>query len=363
MFGDLASRILGVASPWDPDPQRFIASAREQVPFDGLVLAVFSGRNPQPDEVLAHSGISHEIVNQWCRAGLESLGLFRQACRSGIALASEAQGAADMGISADGDVMLHVLPESLVDQSWWFLLLTNNHRPFTLLEQRIASLLLRHWQVGFNQVQKPLTGRLLIGHDNRLIHADPWTQLMLLEHPEVLGQLTDTLHKVVEQRWEKITDHLIYDFAVELAVRPFWVRFHRDSTTNIPLSQHWFLELHPLEKDELPLINNVDDVRIARALGYIHQNFNHAPDLSTIAEAVQVSPFHFHRLFSRSVGISPKHYLQAKQLQYAKWLLRGSREPVSSIAAKAGFASHGHFSSTFQKVVGMSPTQYRDKHT
>lgn len=361
MFGELASRILGVATPWDPDIRRFVASAREQVPFDALVLAVFNGKSTQPDEVLARSGISHEAVSQWCRLGLESLGLFRQARKNGIALASEAQGASDLGIAADGDIMLHVLPESLADQRWWFLLMTNNHRPFTLLEQRIAGLLLRQWQVGFNQVQKPPTGRVLIGHDNRLIHADPWTQVALLEHPNILGQLTDTLHTVVQQRWEVLADGLTYDFAVELAGRPFWVRFHRDSTMNIPRSEHWFLELHPLEKGEMPLIGGVADPRIARALGYIHEHFHRAPSLSDIAGAVHVSPFHFHRLFTRGVGISPKHYLQSKQLQFAKWMLRGTREPVSSVAAKAGFASHGHFSSTFQKLVGMSPTQYREK--
>jgi AraC-like DNA-binding protein len=349
--------------PWEPDTDRFIAAAREQVPFDAMVLALFHGKSPQPDEVLARSGVPVHVIQQWCSSGLEAIGFFRAARKSGVAIAAEAEETADLGIAVQGGAMLHALPESLAEPRWWFFLLANNERPFTLLEQRIAGLLLRQWQAGSNQMQNPPAGCVLIGHDDRLIHADPWTQLLLLEHPEALGHLTQTLRTVARQRWDVPAENKVYDFAIEIAERPYWVRFHRAVTIGVPPSEHWFLALHPLEEGELPVIGGVEDPRIARALGYIHEHFHEAPSLADIAAFVHVSPFHFHRLFTRGVGISPKHYLQAKQLQFAKWMLRGSREPVSAIASKSGFASHGHFSSTFQKLVGMSPSQFRDKNS
>jgi len=106
----------------------------------------------------------------------------------------------------------------------------------------------------------------------------------------------------------------------------------------------------------------VEDERIALAVAYLHDHYHLASSLAQIAEVVHISPFHFHRLFTRQVGLSPKHYLQHKQLQVARWLLRTSRMPVGEIAARIGFASHGHFTSTFHRIVGASPTDYRERH-
>ena len=147
----------------------------------------------------------------------------------------------------------------------------------------------------------------------------------------------------------------------KVAGKPYWVRFNRKRLIDLPLAEHWYLELYPLEEGELVTIGSIEDERVARAIGYIHETFQEAPSLAEMARAMHVSPFHFHRLFTQSLGISPKHYLQQKQLQVAKWLLCTSREPISTLAARTGFASHGHFSSTFQRLVGKSPSQYREE--
>ena len=84
-----------------------------------------------------------------------------------------------------------------------------------------------------------------------------------------------------------------------------------------------------------------------QALAYIHENYHLAPSLSDVARAVSVSPFHFHRLFTAQVGVSPKHYLQGRQLQMARWLLGRGSVPIGTIAQRTGFSSHGHFTSTF----------------
>jgi AraC-like DNA-binding protein len=358
---ELPNRLLAALTPWDPDVQSFIEMARKQVPFDTMALAVFHGRTPQPDELLVRSGIPAEAAVQWCTAGLEASSLFRLAKKQGMALSTDDQAATELGLPAQGEVMLHVLPESLSEPRWWWLLLANHRRPFTIIEQRVAGLLLKQWQAEFNQLQKPVVFRLLVGHDNRLIHADPWTQVQLLENPSMLNQLTDTLHTIIQQRWPAVSEGTIFDFAVELAGRPFWVRFHRTQVTGSPNAAHFYLELHPLEAGELPTIGSIGDDRVARAVGFIHERFQDSPSLAEIASAVHVSPFHFHRLFTSSLGISPKHYLQQKQLQVAKWLLRSAREPICTVATKAGFASHGHFSSTFQRLVCKSPSQYSDE--
>ncbi|WP_316933262.1 AraC family transcriptional regulator [Pedobacter lusitanus] len=46
--------------------------------------------------------------------------------------------------------------------------------------------------------------------------------------------------------------------------------------------------------------------RIAEAIGYINGNFKTQPGLEEIAEKINLSPFHFQRLFTEWAGVSPK---------------------------------------------------------
>ena len=55
---------------------------------------------------------------------------------------------------------------------------------------------------------------------------------------------------------------------------------------------------------------NSDYQRIADAIGYINANIQQQPSLDEIAAAINLSPFHFQRLFSRWAGVTPKKYLQ-----------------------------------------------------
>ena len=53
-----------------------------------------------------------------------------------------------------------------------------------------------------------------------------------------------------------------------------------------------------------------DYPRIAQAIEYLEKNANTQPELHEVASAVDLSEYHFQRLFSRWAGISPKRFLQ-----------------------------------------------------
>ena len=58
--------------------------------------------------------------------------------------------------------------------------------------------------------------------------------------------------------------------------------------------------------------------RVERAIRYIEEEALRQPSLGEIAEAAGLSEFHFQRLFSRWVGISPKRFLQFITKEYAR---------------------------------------------
>ena len=251
-------------------------------------------------------------------------------------------------------------PEARTGRWWWLAVARDSKQAFTEAEQEIAMILLRRWQSRFVVPEEVALGRLLIGSDNRLIAADLDTRQLLLAEPALLPELISQLHQVVAQRFPKLQDDDARDIAIQIGKHVFWIVFHRGRAVPGESAHHWYIELRPLDNDELVPVGTVPDDRVAASLAFLHDKFASSPSLAQTAKVVHMSPFHFHRLFSKQVGISPKHYLMRKQLQMAKWLLRAQRVPIGSIAATTGYSSHGHFTSTFHRLIGVSPTEYRE---
>ena len=80
--------------------------------------------------------------------------------------------------------------------------------------------------------------------------------------------------------------------------------------------------------------------------------------LSSLAEHVRVSPFHFQRVFTKRMGISPNDYLQAHRVAEARQQL-SMNIPLSELAISLGFFDQSHFTRTFRNVMGVSPGNYR----
>ena len=286
--------------------------------------------------------------------------LLQGARRHAVATASAADVTGSHVLPVPGHALTCVVPESLPEQRWWWCQLGRRNEPFTTAERKLVQLLMRQWRGHMNHVPPPGLGHLILGHDDRVIHADPGTELHLLAHPALPAQLVEALGVVVSQRWPDadLTDE--HDFAIEMDGKRYWICFRRLASIDEATAQRWCLELRPLAEGELQPIGAIDSPRIAQSIAYLHDHYRERPSLTRVAKAIGASPFHFHRQFSRVVGVSPKRYLQLLQLQVAKWQLRSSRTAIGMIAQRTGFSSHGLFTCTFNRLAGMSPSEYRE---
>ncbi len=66
----------------------------------------------------------------------------------------------------------------------------------------------------------------------------------------------------------------------------------------------------------------LDYERVTRALAVLEADWRARPGLEAAAEAAGVSPHHFHRLFARWTGTSPKRFTDALAHAFARRLLR-----------------------------------------
>ena len=83
------------------------------------------------------------------------------------------------------------------------------------------------------------------------------------------------------------------------------------------------------------------------------------PSLNRLAEAVQMSPGYFHRLFKTATGLTPKDYANAHRADRMKRALP-KRETVTEAIYDAGFNSNGRFYAGSSKMLGMKPKEYRE---
>ena len=83
--------------------------------------------------------------------------------------------------------------------------------------------------------------------------------------------------------------------------------------------------------------------------------------LNDVAKVVNMSTFHFCKMFKKATGLTFTEYLSLVRIAKAKNLLLNPNLRVSEIAYEVGFQSLTHFNRIFRKMVGESPSQYRDK--
>lgn len=100
--------------------------------------------------------------------------------------------------------------------------------------------------------------------------------------------------------------------------------------------------------------------RVATALAYLDDHFHEQPSLEDIAAAAGLSAFHFQRLFSQWVGVSPKKFIQNLSLEQAKRSLAECAS-VLDAAYDAGLSGPGRLHDLFVTSEAVTPGEYKSQ--
>ena len=102
-----------------------------------------------------------------------------------------------------------------------------------------------------------------------------------------------------------------------------------------------------------------DIEKTERVLQYIERHLDAPLDLGGIAGAACVSPFHLHRVFRQTVGLTIHDYLRRRQITEAARRLVESDLAVLDIALDSGYGSQQAFTAVFKAMYKKTPAQFR----
>jgi len=106
--------------------------------------------------------------------------------------------------------------------------------------------------------------------------------------------------------------------------------------------------------------NEIDYKRIAEAIDFLKLNYKNQPTLEEAAAHVNISPFHFQRMFKDWAGVTPKQFLQYLSVEHAKTILKDKQASLFDTAYETGLSGTGRLHDLFIKVEGMTPGEYKN---
>ena len=114
-------------------------------------------------------------------------------------------------------------------------------------------------------------------------------------------------------------------------------------------------------RSRVPAVTKARDRRraVETAL-WIDAHSHQEIDLDAAAAQADISPFHFLRLFSGVLGVTPHQYLVRSRLRHAARLLADPDISITDVAYDVGFGDLSNFVRTFHRAAGVSPRKFRE---
>lgn len=98
--------------------------------------------------------------------------------------------------------------------------------------------------------------------------------------------------------------------------------------------------------------------RVEKVIRFIESRPDEQPRLEELARVAGLSPFHFHRVFARWAGTTPKAFVKFLTGERAKALLRDAR-PVLDASLVSGLSGPGRLHDLLVSVEGVTPGEYK----
>jgi AraC family transcriptional regulator len=119
--------------------------------------------------------------------------------------------------------------------------------------------------------------------------------------------------------------------------------------------------LASLARDTAPTAEPRLPAWLKRADAMVHELYTSRIALGDLASAVGVAPATLARSYRAAFHVTVGERVRRLRIERAAQELMLSREPLSTIALRAGFYDQSHFTNAFRAQVGVTPGEYRKR--
>jgi AraC-like DNA-binding protein len=102
-----------------------------------------------------------------------------------------------------------------------------------------------------------------------------------------------------------------------------------------------------------------DRKRAVESALWIDAHADQPTDLHAMARQAGLSTYHYLRVFSAALGVTPHQYLVRSRLRSAARRLAEGDQPITEVALDCGFADLSNFVRSFRRAAGVSPRAFR----
>jgi AraC-like DNA-binding protein len=89
--------------------------------------------------------------------------------------------------------------------------------------------------------------------------------------------------------------------------------------------------------------------RLRKIEDYVHAHLAESISIKKLAELVELSPFHFSRVFKQATGMTPLQFVTRERMLEAQQLIRETSRSLMEIALEVGYTSPSHFAQVFRR--------------
>lgn len=116
----------------------------------------------------------------------------------------------------------------------------------------------------------------------------------------------------------------------------------------------------PFKNNTIPISHHFESLK--DVIKYIEDNVDKKMVLNDFSKIANLSPSHFHKVFTKNIGMTPHEFILKVKLDKAKKLLAETSLPVSAVSLECGFENTPYFCHVFKKHTSNTPLEFRKKH-
>lgn len=105
--------------------------------------------------------------------------------------------------------------------------------------------------------------------------------------------------------------------------------------------------------------NHAWPASVLKAVLFVQQHYKEPLTLDDIMYHVQISKYHFTRLFQHYTHMTPMAFVTKTRMEHALELLKNDTLTIDDIAKQVGYANGNYFNKVFRSFVGVAPGKYR----